>query len=79
MLLPGWQKLVKPRTTGLARSSKARVEQVRSVGVRRLGARLRALPPAVIAELDKVLLLHLGLQPSSAEAQAVQQPRIREV
>jgi hypothetical protein len=34
---------------------------IRSVGVRRLGARLGQPPPAVIAELDKALRLHLGL------------------
>ena len=72
-------KLLKPGTTWLARSSKAQVEQVGSVGVRRLGARLGQLPPAVIAELDKALRLHLGLWPLCAEAQAFQQPRIPEV
>jgi mRNA-degrading endonuclease toxin of MazEF toxin-antitoxin module len=36
----GSKTLLKPGTTGLARSSKARVEQVRSLGVRRLGAAL---------------------------------------
>jgi hypothetical protein len=57
----GSKTLLKPGTTGLARSSKARVEQVRSLGVRRLGAPIGQLPQAVIAELDKALRLHLGL------------------
>jgi mRNA-degrading endonuclease toxin of MazEF toxin-antitoxin module len=57
----GSKTLLKPGSTGLARSSKTRVEQVRSLGVRRLGARLGQLLPAVIAELDKALRLHLGL------------------
>jgi mRNA interferase MazF len=47
--------------TGLARSSKAQAEQVRSIDVRRLGPRIAQLPPAVIAELDKALRLHLSL------------------
>jgi hypothetical protein len=36
-------------------------EQVGSIDVRRLGPRIGQLPPAVIAELDKALRLHLSL------------------
>jgi mRNA interferase MazF len=47
--------------TGLARDSKAQAEQVRSISVERLGQRLGALPPPVLAELDDALRLHLSL------------------
>ena len=56
-----FQTLLQPGATGLARSSKAQAEQVRSIDVRRLGPRIGQLPPAVIAELDKALRLHLSL------------------
>jgi len=47
--------------TGLDRDSKAQAEQVRSVAVERIGARLGALPSALMLELDEALRLHLGL------------------
>jgi mRNA interferase MazF len=56
-----FQTLLDPDTTGLARSSKAQAEQLRSIDVRRLGPRIGHLPPAVISELDEALRLHLGL------------------
>jgi mRNA interferase MazF len=56
-----FQTLLQPGATGLARSSKAQAEQVRSIDVRRLGPRIGQLPPAVIAELGKALRLHLSL------------------
>lgn len=56
-----FQTLLEAGVTGLARLSKAQAEQVRSVDVRRLGPRIGQLPPAVIAELDEALRLHLGL------------------
>jgi mRNA interferase MazF len=56
-----FQALLQPGATGLARSSKAQAEQVRSIDVRRLGPRIGQLPPAVIAELDQALRLHLSL------------------
>jgi mRNA interferase MazF len=59
-LLP-FQTLLEPGATGLTRSSKAQAEQVRSIDVRRLGPRVGQLPPAVIAQLDDALRLHLGL------------------
>ena len=63
-----FQTLLQTGATGLARSSKAQAEQVRSIDVRRLGPRIGQLPPAVIVELDKALRFHLGLWPSCAEA-----------
>ena len=56
-----FQTLLQTGATGLARSSKAQAEQVRSIDVRRLGPRIGQLPPAVIVELDKALRLHLSL------------------
>jgi mRNA interferase MazF len=56
-----FQTLLEPGSTGLTRSSKAQAEQVRSVDVRRLGPRVGQLPPAVLAQLDAALRLHLGL------------------
>ena len=56
-----FQTLLEASATGLPRSSKAQAEQVRSIDVKRLGPRVGQLPPAVIAELDAALRLHLGL------------------
>jgi mRNA interferase MazF len=47
--------------TGLPRDSKAQAEQVRSVAVERVGARLGQLPAALATELDQALRVHLGL------------------
>ena len=47
--------------SGLAHPSKAQAEQVRSIDVSRLVARLGRLPAAVITELDAALRLHLSL------------------
>jgi mRNA interferase MazF len=47
--------------TGLPRDSKAQAEQVRSVAVDRVGARLGELPPTLATELDQALRVHLGL------------------
>ena len=54
VLLPGAE-------TGLDRDSKAQAEQVRSVSVRRLGARLGVVPGPLMAKLDEALRLHLAL------------------
>lgn len=59
-ILP-FQLMLEPGAAGLQRSSKAQAEQVRSIDVRRLGARIGQLPPAVIDQLDEALRLHLGL------------------
>jgi mRNA interferase MazF len=56
-----FQTLLQSGATGLARSSKAQAEQVRSIDVRRLGPRIGQLPPTAISKLDKALRLHLGL------------------
>ena len=56
-----FQTLLEASATGLPRSSKAQAEQVRSIDAHRLGTRVGQLPPAVIAELDAALRLHLGL------------------
>ncbi|MEA2025322.1 MAG: type II toxin-antitoxin system PemK/MazF family toxin [Chloroflexota bacterium] len=47
--------------TGLERDSKAQAEQVRSVAVQRIGARLGTVPPPLLLELDEALRLHLAL------------------
>ncbi len=47
--------------TGLTRDSKAQVEQVRAVAVERVGARLGAVPPNLLVDLDDALRLHLSL------------------
>ena len=59
-ILP-FQTLLDVSATGLPRPSKAQAEQIRSIDVQRLGPRIGQLPPAVIAELDAALRLHLGL------------------
>lgn len=56
-----FQVLLPRDDTGLARESKAQAEQVRSVDVVRIGARIGRLPPALGVRLDGVLRLHLGL------------------
>lgn len=59
--LYAFQVLLPAAATGLARDSKAQAEQVRSVSVQRVGARLGAVPGALMAELDEALRLHLAL------------------
>jgi len=56
-----FQVLLQAGQTGLARDSKAQAEQVRSVAVERIGARLGRLPAAVMRELDDALRVHLSL------------------
>lgn len=56
-----FQVLLPAAGTGLQRDSKAQAEQVRSVAVERIGARLGALTPAQVADLDEALRLHLAL------------------
>jgi mRNA interferase MazF len=56
-----FQVLLETGSTGLARTSKARAEQVRSIDVSRVGPRLGRLSPSLTAELDDALSLHLGL------------------
>jgi mRNA interferase MazF len=56
-----FQVLLPARLTGLPRDSKAQAEQARSVAVERVGRRLGQLPPAIVADLDQALRVHLGL------------------
>ena len=56
-----FQVLLPASLTGLPRDSKAQAEQVRSVAVERIGARIGQLPSALVAELDQALRLHLSL------------------
>lgn len=56
-----FQVLLPAGPTGLRRDSKAQAEQVRSVAVERIGARIGKLPAAIMAEVDEALRLHLGL------------------
>jgi mRNA interferase MazF len=56
-----FQVLLRAADTGLRDDSKAQAEQVRAVAVERLGARVGALPPALMADLDEALRLHLAL------------------
>ena len=56
-----FQVLLPAEATGLDRDSKAQAEQVRSVAVGRVGVLVGSLPPALSAELDEALRLHLAL------------------
>jgi mRNA interferase MazF len=56
-----FQILLPAGQTGLPQDSKAQAEQVRSVAVERVGARVGQLPAALITKLDQALRLHLSL------------------
>jgi mRNA interferase MazF len=56
-----FQVLLTATSTGLARDSKAQAEQVRSVAIERIGARVGVLLAADLAALDEALRLHLAL------------------
>jgi mRNA interferase MazF len=56
-----FQVLLPARDTGLAQDSKAQAEQVRSVAVERVGARLGTVPHAIMLQIDEALRLHLAL------------------
>lgn len=56
-----FQVLLSQGATGLHRDSKAQAEQVRSVAVQRIGARLGGVPAVLLTELDEALRLHLNL------------------
>jgi mRNA interferase MazF len=56
-----FQVLLAAGTAGLSRDSKAQAEQVRSVAVERIGERLGAVPPQLMALLDQALRLQLAL------------------
>jgi len=56
-----FQVLLRASETGLDRDSKAQAEQVRSVAVKRIGARVGVVPPELLLALDEALRLHLAL------------------
>src|SRR5260370_27973333 len=56
-----FQVLLPASQTGLPRDSKAQAEQVRSVAVERVGRKSGRLPPALLAEVDRALRVHLSL------------------
>lgn len=56
-----FQVMLPADQTGLPRNSKAQAEQVRSIAVERVGSRVGQLPPALVADLDDALRLHLDL------------------
>jgi mRNA interferase MazF len=53
--------LLRASETGLDGDSKAQAEQVRSVAVERIGARVGVAPPELLLSLDEALRLHLAL------------------
>jgi mRNA interferase MazF len=56
-----FQVLLPAGTAGLSRDSKAQAEQVRSVGVERIGERLGRVSAPVMSSLERALRLHLAL------------------
>jgi mRNA interferase MazF len=56
-----FQVLLRADETGIQRDSKAQAEQVRSVAVERIGARIGSVPPERMALLDNALRIHLAL------------------
>ena len=56
-----FQVLLLAAATGLERDSKAQAEQIRAVAIERLGGRIGVVPPAVMADLDEALRLHLAM------------------
>jgi mRNA interferase MazF len=56
-----FQVLLAAAATGLQHDSKAHAEQVRSVAVERVGARVALVPATLMAQLDEALRLHLSL------------------
>jgi len=60
-----FQTLLPSGDTGLHTDSKAQAEQVRSVSVERIGPVVARLPPALMAQLDDALRLHLQLEAGS--------------
>jgi mRNA interferase MazF len=56
-----FQVLLPASQTGLRQDSKAQAEQVRSVAVERIGKKAGQLPPALLAQVDRALRVHLSL------------------
>jgi mRNA interferase MazF len=56
-----FQVLLPASGTGLAVDSKAQAEQIRSVALERVGARVGLVPTELLGDLDEALRLHLAL------------------
>lgn len=56
-----FQVLLEADATGLKDDCKAQAEQVRSVDVQRIGARVGSVPAPLMDDLDEALRLHLVL------------------
>ncbi|MEO5839561.1 MAG: type II toxin-antitoxin system PemK/MazF family toxin [Acidimicrobiales bacterium] len=56
-----FQLLLLAADTGLRVDSKAQAEQIRSIAVERIGAKVGVVPPSAMAALDEALRLHLAL------------------
>jgi mRNA interferase MazF len=56
-----FQVKLSAKATGLRTDSKAQAEQVRSIAVQRVGARVGRVPADVMERLDEALRLHLAL------------------
>lgn len=56
-----FQVLIPAGTSGLGRDSKAQAEQVRTVALQRIGARIGTVPAQAMELLDAALRLHLAL------------------
>ena len=56
-----FQVLLRAVDTDLPRDSKVQAEQVHSIAVERIGRRVGAVPPRLMADVDAALRLHLGL------------------
>ena len=56
-----FQVLLAAEEAGLPRNSKAQAEQVRSIAIERIGARVGQLTAPQVAALDEALRLHLAL------------------
>ena len=56
-----FQVLLLASQTGLPKDSKAQAEQIRSVSIARVRAKVGLVPPAQMNTVDATLLMHLGL------------------
>ena len=56
-----FQVLLAADEAGLPRNSKAQAEQIRSIAIERIGARVGQLTAPQVAALDEALRLHLAL------------------
>jgi mRNA interferase MazF len=56
-----FQVLLPAAETGLRRDSKAQAEQVRSIAMERVGAKIGVVPQGRMDELDEALRIHLSL------------------